>query len=473
MKRETARLRDDERGRRSRPGSPLTACVVWGNDYASGIANLGHQRVWALADEAPGWSADRLYGLERPEGRPVSFAWGRSLGSFDLVLASVSFENDYPALLDALRSAGLIAGHGERGGPLLIAGGVAPSLNPLPLAPFFDAVYSGDAETALPSVLEGIFQNPPQTRAEAWSFFDRFGLHVDALGATGERKVWTSHSYAASETVHPAGHFGETALVELGRGCPRRCRFCAVCWTAGGFRPAEPDALREQILRVTGDLDVNRVGLVGAAVAEGHGFRELLRWLKEKGLRATASSLRADLVKGETARLLVELGQRTLTLSAEAGSQGLRDALGKGLRDGDLLDAADAARGAGAHGLKLYLMYGLPGETDDDLRAAGPLTAAIKKRCGRMRLTVSASPFVPKPGTPLADAPLVEERELRRRRELLAGALRGAGVPSFTGESPRQALWQAALTRGDRTILPRLLAGETRGVLVKEAVDRR
>lgn len=473
MKREIVRLRKSERGRRSRPGAPLSACVVWGNDYASGLANLGHQRVWALTDDTPGWSADRLYTLDRSEGRPLSFAWDRPLGSFDLVLASVSFENDYPALLDTLRSAGLLAGHGEREGPLLIAGGVAPGLNPLPLAPFFDAVYRGDAETVLPSVLEGTFQNPPRTREEAWSLFGKFGLHVDALGAPGERRVWTSGSYAASETVHPAGHFGETALVELGRGCPRRCRFCAVCWTAGGFRPADPDALREQILRVTGDLGVNRVGLVGAAVAEGDGFRDLLRWLKGRGLRATASSLRADLLDGDTARLLVELGQRTLTLSAEAGSQGLRDKLGKGLSDGDILAAADAARKAGARGLKLYLMYGPPGETDDDLRAAGSLTAEIKKKLDRTRLTVSASPFVPKPGTPLADVPLLGERELRRRRKLLAGVLRRAGVQSFTGESPRQALWQAALTRGDGTVLSRLLAGETRGVLIKEAVDRR
>ncbi|MCX7022948.1 MAG: radical SAM protein, partial [bacterium] len=316
MKRDVSRLWENERGRRSRPGTALSACAVWGDDYASGVANLGHQRVWALADDAPGWSADRLYDLDRPEGRPVSFAWNRPLGSFDLVLASVSFENDYPGLLDTLRSAGLLAG------------GVAPSLNPLHLAPFFDAVYSGDAETVLPSVLEGMHKNPPHSREEAWSLFGKFGLHVDALGAPGERQIWTSRSYAASETVHPAGHFGETALVELGRGCPRSCRFCAVGWMAGGYRPADPDALREQILKSTGDLKVNRVGLVGAAVAEGDDFQDLLRWLKERGLRATVSSLRADLLNEDTARLLVELGQRTLTLSAEAGSQGLRDTLG-------------------------------------------------------------------------------------------------------------------------------------------------
>lgn len=464
-----------ERGRRSRPGTPLTACVVWGNDYATGSANLGHQRVWALCDDAPDWSADRLYALTRPKGRPASWVWGRSLGSFDLVLVSTSFENDYPAILDSLDEAGLLAGHGERRGPLLIAGGIAPSLNPRPLAPWFDAVYLGDAEVVLPSVLERIAQRPSGTREDAWAFLGELGLYVGALDRAGHFQRWTSPDgvYAASETIHPAGHFGETALVELGRGCPRRCRFCASRWAAGDFRPAEPTALRGQINERMEQLNVVRVGLVGTAVAEGDAFRELLVWLKEQGLQATASSLRADLLTVATAGLLVELGQRTLTLSAETGSEDLRRSLAKDLSDEDLLTAAEEVSEAGARGLKLYFMYGLPGEEDGDFSATGRLVVEMKKRLSRTRLTISASPFVPKPYTPLADVPLLNEGELRRRRELLARELRRAGVGSFSGESPRQALWQAALARGDEDILRRYRSGESKGRLIREAVNRR
>jgi hypothetical protein len=45
MKPDVVKLSRGERGRRSRPDTPLTACVVWGNDYATGVANLGHQSV--------------------------------------------------------------------------------------------------------------------------------------------------------------------------------------------------------------------------------------------------------------------------------------------------------------------------------------------------------------------------------------------------------------------------------------------
>ena len=475
MKPDGGQSRGGERGRKSRPDTPLTACVVWGNDYATGIANLGHQRVWAICDDAAGWSSDRLYALGRRSGGPVSRTWGRPLGSFDLVLASISFETDYPIILETLDGAGLLMEHGERKGPLLIAGGIAPSLNPRPLSPWFDAVYRGDAETSLSLMLDRIYEKPPRNREAAWRLFKEFGLHVGALGKAGRNHRWscTDGIYAASEAVHPQGHFKDTALVELGRGCPRGCRFCAIRWAAGEHRPAEPEALRAQILERTGYLDTGRVGLVGAAIAEGDDLLELLLWLKSNGLRATASSMRADLLSPETAGLLVELGQRTLTLSAEAGSERLRGSLGKGLSDGDLLSAADAVNRAGAQGLKLYLMYGLPGEGERDLRAVGGLIGEIKRHLGRTRLSVSASPFVPKPHTPLGGVPLLTEGELRRKREFLAGELRRAGIRSFSGESPRQALWQATLARGDETILKRYLAGEPKGRLIREAVGHR
>ncbi|MCD4733336.1 hypothetical protein K8R78_03765, partial [bacterium] len=310
-----------ERGRIPSAEAARRACVIWGNEYSLGVANLGHQRVWALADDAAGWSADRYYVGTPSRGRGRSWQSGTPLTDFDLLLFSFAFEGDYQPTLEFLRDSGLLAEHEERSGPLLIAGGIAPSLNPLPLAPFFDGIYQGDAEVALPTLIEELteldFSKP---RLERWELLQRRGLHVGALGG-GEAIYhrWSSPAgaYAASEVVSPAGHFGETALVELGRGCPRGCLFCAARWAAERYRPAEPLALREQILERAAALDVRRIGLVGTAVAEGKDFPSLLHWLEENNLSATASSLRADLLTVETAQLLVRLGQQTLTLSAE------------------------------------------------------------------------------------------------------------------------------------------------------------
>jgi len=466
-------LRTAERGYIGGPTQPLSACVIWPNDYATGAANLGHQRVWELIDTAPGWCADRLYAGEPPTGRPVSFAWERPPGDFDLLLASTAFEADYPALLELLAAAGLLSDHAERRGPLVIAGGIAPTLNPRSPAPFVDAVYRGDAEVALPGLLAELAQSGPLDRRGLWELLAERGLYVDALGEPAAPvHHWTSPTgtYAASRIVSRRAHFGATLLVELGRGCPRGCTFCAARWAAGSWRPAEPAALREQIAALTRELAVQRVGLVGTAVAEAADFHGLLNWLETRGLKATSSSLRADLLTPKIARSLVRLGQRTLTLSAEAGTQRLRRSLAKGLDDDDLLRAAESVAAAGAERLKLYFIYGLPGETDADLEAVGQLCARMRERLGRTRLEVSASPLVPKPLTPLAGTPLPPATELRRKRKLIHAALRRIGVGRPTGESPRNALWQAALSRGDETILRRLREGVGKGALIREAL---
>jgi radical SAM superfamily enzyme YgiQ (UPF0313 family) len=462
-----------ERGRIPNKEAARRACVVWGSNYSIGVANLGHQRVWALADAAAGWSADRYYVGTPSKGVGRSWQSGTPLSEFDLLLFSFAFEGDYQPTLEFLRGEGLLAEHEERKGPLLIAGGIAPSLNPLPLAPFFDGIYLGDAEVMLPTLIEELAElDPADSRQRQWELLQRRGLHVDALG--GDKSLyyrWTSTegTYAASEVVSPAGHFGETALVELGRGCPRGCLFCASRWAAKRYRPAEPLALREQILERATTLDVQRLGLVGTAVAEGNDFPALLHWLEEQNLSATASSLRADLLTVETARLLVRLGQQTLTLSAEAGSETLRRKLGKGLTNEALLNAVKAVAVSDARVLKLYFMYGLPGETDEDLAAIGRLTGELRRvlEGSPAHLKISASPFVPKPMTPLVDHPLLTENELRRKRALLVEILRKAKINSFTGESPRQALWQAVLARGDATLLRRLLAGESKSQLIR------
>ncbi len=461
-----------ESGRSPGPTGPLTACVIWANDYATGIANLGHQRVWELVDGRGPWSADRLYAADRPAGAPVSFAWGRPLGGFDLIILSLAFEGDYPAALELLDAAGLLHLGPDREGPLIIVGGIAPTLNPRPISPFVDAVYRGDAEAALPGLLTELAEAPLE-RAVARARFSDAGLHLEGADpAASSIHRWRSPTgvYAASRTISPHGHFGRTLLVELGRGCPRRCRFCAARWAAGGWRPADPAALLGLIDERAAELDVRKLGLVGTAVAESGRFLELLLKLEKRGYRAGSGSLRADLLTPEIAAALVRLGQRTLTLSAEAGSQRLRELLNKDLDEGDLLRAAEAAAGAGAARLKLYFIYGLPGETDDDLAAIIELAAAIKGRLGRTRLEISASPLVPKPLTPLADEPLLPEAELRRRRKMLVGGLARVGLTAFTGESPRQALWQAALSRGDGRLLRRLRAGESKGSLIRDAL---
>src|SRR4030042_1915053 len=72
----------------------------------------------------------------------------RRLADFGAVAFSISFEVDYPYVLQILAGAGIPLRAADRGPehPLVLAGGVATFLNPEPLAPFVDAFFLGEGE---------------------------------------------------------------------------------------------------------------------------------------------------------------------------------------------------------------------------------------------------------------------------------------------------------------------------------------
>lgn len=70
------------------------------------------------------------------------------MASFDLVLASLCFENDAPNLIKMLAHAGLGTRRASRRGPGWWRG-VYPMLNPEPLAEVMDAFVLGEAEVVL------------------------------------------------------------------------------------------------------------------------------------------------------------------------------------------------------------------------------------------------------------------------------------------------------------------------------------
>ena len=126
------------------------------------------------------------------------------------------------------------------------------------------------------------------------------------------------------------------------------------------------------------------------------------------------------------------------------------------------MDKTKTLLDAGIENLKLYLMVGLPGETDTDVEAIVPLVRRIrdlvraKRRGGRT--IASVNPFIPKPGTPfqwrpMAPLPLLTARIRYLQREL--GAL--AGVEAHC-KSPRMERLQALLALGDRRLAPVILA---------------
>ena len=148
-----------------------------------------------------------------------------------------------------------------------------------------------------------------------------------------------------------------------------------------------------------------------------------------------------------------------LTFAPEAGSQRLRDAINKNVREEDLLNSCRIAFEGGWNGVKLYFMLGLPTETDEDVIAIAELARKVlwtwknhaKNKSRGVKITVSTSCFIPKPLTPFQWAPQVTMEEYKRRVALLRENMRERAI-SYNWHDPETSVIEAVLSRGDRRL---------------------
>jgi radical SAM superfamily enzyme YgiQ (UPF0313 family) len=185
----------------------------------------------------------------------------------------------------------------------------------------------------------------------------------------------------------------------------------------------------------------------------------LLDYCVPRGIGLSLPSLRADNFSIDLMSRVQRVRKSGLTFAPEAGTQRLRDAINKNVREEDLLNTCRIAFEGGWNSIKLYFMLGLPTETDEDVLAISELTMKVlalfrpyaKNRARGVRLTVSTSCFVPKPHTPFQWAAQVDPGEYRRRVALLRGHMRAKAI-SYNWHDADTSLIEAALSRGDRRI---------------------
>jgi radical SAM superfamily enzyme YgiQ (UPF0313 family) len=256
----------------------------------------------------------------------------------------------------------------------------------------------------------------------------------------------------------PHAEYGHMALVEVGKGCGRGCRFCLEGQVYRPVRHRSVEALRETIGKLA--KESTRVGLVGACVSDYPWIGDLMDVVEEAGLELSISSLRADSLSDKLVASLARGGHRTLTVAPEAGTERLRGVIRKSISDEQILGACDMLRRHGIPNLKCYFMIGQPTETMEDVEAIPALAARMLERLRVLdasekpfgRLTLSISSFVPKPWTPFQWAAFDGAEALSKKLDVIKRLARPLGTIRVLHENPREAALQALLARGDRRL---------------------
>ncbi|MEZ4528846.1 MAG: radical SAM protein [Desulfobacterales bacterium] len=474
---------------RKKNGGLIRVALVYPNTYFVGMSNLGFQTVYRLLNEMAHVVCERAFLPDAASSDPARIRTeesGSLLSDFHILAFSISFESDFPHVLTVLEAAGLPFDAAQRDDthPLILAGGVACFLNPEPIADFMDCFLLGEAEELLPPFFQ-VF-DPDANRKEMLKKLARNipGLYVPAFYRCAYREDGTLDSFeplcdvprkiervfvkdlsctkTCSTLLTPDTAFSQTWLVETGRGCPHGCRFCSAgyVYRPPRFRPA--DLLKECMKE--GSRHTHKIGLMGAAVSDLPGIGELCAAYADADMRISFSSLRADALTPQLLETLRQSRVKTATIAPDAGSERMRQVINKGLREADILNAADLLVSNGIPNIKLYFMIGLPAETEADVLAIAGLCEKIRQHFvqssrakGRIgTITVSLNSFVPKPVTPFQWAAMEEMRSLREKQKIIKAVLKKIPNVRLDHDTPRQAYFQALLSRGDRR-LSRLL----------------
>ncbi|MCX6344530.1 MAG: radical SAM protein [Armatimonadetes bacterium] len=447
-----------ESGRLSINGAAAVRfALAFPNVYSVGMASLGYQLVYQMLNSLPNASCERVFlpddgdleEHERTQTEVFTLESLRPLSEFHVLGFSISFELDYINVLKIIKLGNLPVLSSERGDydPIVIAGGPCASFNPEPLSDFIDVFVIGDAEEALPEMVNAIERTlgkPRLQRLEALAGVA--GVYIPILNNKASRAIARDLDiYPAASLIHADdAQFGDISLVEISRGCGRKCRFCL----AGHItRPPRPRLLSEAQIR-----GKSRMGLVGAAVFDHPDSINICRSIVNSGGEFTVSSLRLETVTPELAGLMASGGQRTLTIAPEAATDRLRKAINKYSTDEQIFTAISIAYESGFRRVKLYFMIGLPTETNDDIAAIIDLTKRVSREYPSMQFQVSASSFVPKPWTPFQWHVMERENVLKKRYAMLRSGISSIKNAQFGGESPRLASVQGYLARGDRSL---------------------
>jgi radical SAM family uncharacterized protein len=473
-------------------GGNIAIALVYPNTYTVGMSNLGFQTIYWHLNQLTGVVCERVVlpdpgdveELRRTGSQPFSLESLRPLSDFHLIGFSITFEGDYVNALRLLDLAGIPLRARDRGArdPLVLMGGVCAFSNPEPMAPFMDFVVVGEGEQIVGELMQAYREGD----GDREGFLDRLaripGIYVPerydvsyqpdgtiaaVLPRAGAPAVVTKRRLpdvdrfqTISLVKTPNAEYGHMALLEVGKGCGRGCRFCLEGQVYRPVRHRSVASLGETVRQIAADPSNRRLGLVGACVSDYPWIGDLLKVVEASGLELSISSLRADSLTDDLAAALARGGHRTLTVAPEAGTERLRRAIRKAISDEQLLAACDVVRRHGIPNLKTYFMIGQPTETAEDVEAIPDLARRMLERLrvpdpgGRPfgRLTLSISSFVPKPWTPFQWAPFDGAESLSQKLEVVKRGVRRFANVRVLHENPREAALQALLARGDRRV---------------------
>jgi radical SAM superfamily enzyme YgiQ (UPF0313 family) len=439
-------------------------------DYSQASGNMAIPAVYrAIHDASEACLCDRFYLPKTPRDLRLLEKAGigafgietkRPLAQFDVVGTSISYTVLFQNFCKLLSVSGIPLRREDRrrqgaaGFPMVIVGGQAYCA-PEFMAPVVDCVWLGEVEDepgngGIGAVCEAIYRFKadgtwdsdragcyaqlarwfnylyfPEFTEVSYRYEDR-GLPFPSRQVSGYRSLLPGMRYPhRARKVHDLDQvtlLDEWPLLysdpgmgagdeEVQRGCTEWCSFCRLSWVTKPYRQESVPRSIERAARIRRNQGSLEMSPFGPDFPVHTQKKELLAGLLEQvSDEVSSSSMRIDDFNGDPdyAVLMSMGGTDSITLGLEGNSQRMRDLVGKGSSDADVIEVVTRAIRVGIRKIKLYMISNLPGEEHDDVMRIvelGRQLAEVRNSFGRdargVRIQFSWTPLLLEAQTPL------------------------------------------------------------------------
>jgi len=476
----------------------LHVALAFPDLYEIGMSHFGLQILYHILNEQSHIAAERVYApgsdlaaLMTSSGISLSsLESGTPLSKFDIIGFSLLYEMNYTNVLMMLDLAGIpfYASDRDNTYPVIIAGGPC-TVNPEPVADFFDAMVIGDGETVIVEMTRAwmTWKDSPghdkNSLLRDWSKIE--GVYVPSFfqpvydGAdfkeiqpkfddyTRVRRAIVVDLDKATFPDAPVVPYGrpvhDRLRLEVARGCTRGCRFCQAGMIYRPVRERSVEnlmALTEKSIAATGYDDISLLSLsTGDYGCLSTLMQGLFHCYSSENIALSFPSFRAGTLSPEIMNIVKQVRKTGFTIAPEAGSDRLRAVINKNISEQEIFDTVSNAFELGWKLIKFYFMIGLPTETEADRFAIVDLVKRIRQKLKseghRPNINVSIGTFIPKPHVPFQWSPQIPLEESKKIIFDLKRQLKMPGI-EFKWQKPELSFLEGLWARGDRR-LSRLL----------------
>ena len=457
---------------KDRGGVSLGVALCVPESYEAGMGSLEMQALYRLVNSRERWLAERVFApwpdmaaaLRESRLRLMTLEGRQAVGVCDAVVFVVRDVLHFPAVLEMLDLGGLPVEASRRDAgapPVILVGREIASWEPM--ANFAGVCVVGDAEAAVPQILELL----ERWKGQRETFLGRAAriagtyvptLYVADRGARARSRCKQTPDVVARQVmplaaavtnpVVPTIEVGEDhGVVELGRGCAGDCAECV----AG--RPCP--TLR---VRATAEGAEAIEGMIAAC-----GYREIALAMPPAGGHAAALDV-ARAMRGRHAPEDLVLYMPSLDLDRLLRGEEVAAAA-------EVAATTEAVLRMGAPSLRFTVTLGAPGQDTGTPDRAADLVYQAQQAGQRVlgrrpKLRVDIHYFIPRPGSAFEDAPQPAAAVLAALGEQLQKRLRKMGV-YVAGPAPEACVVRARLGRGGRDMSAAVFAAWQAGATVE------